>query len=149
MMIMMKQFLAFLLIVTLSGSCFAACDFTSAGKSDNGIPLHTGQSLHGIMLSDESVNLLVEQCTRNMQLTPEALLTNSTQINVSAEGILDETEIKVYLFLAEETEDCIAEAVLSSAKNSVVFTNLSSAEAYIVGVTAEDKDASVSILITD
>ena len=101
------------------------------------------------MLSDESVNLLVEQGTRNMQLTPEALLTNSTQINVSAEGILDETEIKVYLFLAEETEDCIAEAVLSSAKNSVVFTNLSSAEAYIVGVTSEDKDASVSILITD
>lgn len=137
------------MIVTLSCSCFAACDFASAGKSDKGIPLHTGQSLHGIMLSDESVNLLVEQGTRNMQLTPEALLTNSTQINVSAEGILDETEIKVYLFLAEETEDCIAEAVLSSAKNSVVFTNLSSAEAYIVGVTSEDKDASVSILITD
>ena len=101
------------------------------------------------MLSDESENLLVEQGTKNMQLTPEVLRTNSTQISVSAEGVLGETEIKVYLFLAEETEDCIAEAVLSSEKNSVVFTNLTSAEAYMIGVTSEDEDASVSILITD
>lgn len=108
-----------------------------------------GFELPGIALKSETVCLEIDPTNSDIQLTEDSVLTNTTQITVSAEKITGDTKISLFLYNADSMDTPILYATLTSKDKSVDFTNLTSACAYKVGATIEGTDEKVTLIITD
>ena len=145
----MKRVIVLLLVIVMLCVLISACATVSKIGEDFSPVEQNEQKIAGISLGNDPVVILVDSETDEMHFSQDALITNTTQITVSAETIPEKADIEVYLFFTEDTEQYIAAASLSGDNVSVEFTNLTSAESYIVGVKGIKACDSIRVTITD
>lgn len=102
-----------------------------------------------ITLKNETVYLEIDPTNSDIQLTEDSVLTNTTQISVSAEKITGDTKISLFLYNADSMDTPILYATLTAKDKSVNFTGLTSRFAYKIGATIEGTTEGITLEITD
>lgn len=106
-------------------------------------------NVSGTELSEGSITFEVNAQIDEIQMTDISILTNTTEITISVEDIMDGVVILLFLYKAESPVNPILYATLTDENTSVDFTNLTSACAYKVGAEIKNADQSVTLTITD
>ncbi len=98
----------------------------------------TGSPLDAIHeLKNGALEFVVEPELDTVQMTLDTFKTNTTQIIVTTEDKLADSEVSVFLYsIINSGEQLIGTSILSSEENhgKVMFTNLTSASKYKIGV---------------
>lgn len=103
----------------------------------------------GVKLSNGSVELTLDPDIDGIQGGEDFLITNTKQIAVSTEAVLDTKVIDVFLYSAESKDEPIAYAKISSKTKKIVFANLTSSAAYKVAASVNDTNDAIVLIITD
>lgn len=113
----------------------------------------TGTSLDAVHeLKNGALEFVVEPELDTVQMTLDTFKTNTTQIIVTTEDKLADSEVSVLLYsIVDGEEQFIGTSTLSSEENhgKIIFSNLTSASKYKIGVSARNLAESVTIIIAE
>lgn len=113
----------------------------------------TGTPLDAVHeLKNGALEFVVEPELDTVQMTLDTFKTNTTQIIVTTEDELTDSELSVFLYsIADGEEQLIGTSTLSSEENhgKILFSNLTSASKYKIGVSARNLAESVTIIIDE
>lgn len=113
----------------------------------------TGSPLDAIHeLKNGALEFVVEPELDTVQMTLDTFKTNTTQIIVTTEDELADSEVSVLLYsIVDGEEQFIGTSTLSSEENhgKIIFSNLTSASKYKIGVSARNLAESVTIIIAE
>lgn len=102
----------------------------------------------GTALSIGDISLELSATNTNIQMIENAVWTNTKKIAVSAE-ISGDTQVEVFLYNVEDTDNFIQTIILSKNKSEGDFTNLTSAADYVIGATLKNTGEDVILNISD
>ncbi len=143
----MKKILALLLtLICVVG--LASCN-TTISNTDKSSKADNNPNVSGMELADEIVELEINPDVDSPQITENNLITNTTQITVTADSVKDDEEILLYLYNADDLDNPINYATLTEKNKSVDFTNLTSSCEYRIGATLKNSSKTVTLKITD
>lgn len=114
---------------------------------ENGTPV---DAVHE--LKNGALEFVVEPELDTVQMTLDTFKTNTTQIIVTTEDKLADSEVSVLLYsIVDGEEQFIGTSTLSSEENhgKIIFSNLTSACKYKIGVSARNLAESVTIIISE
>lgn len=114
---------------------------------ETGTPLDTVHEL-----KNGALKFTVEPELDTVQMTLDTFKTNTTQIIVTTEDKLADSEVSVLLYSIVDGEELfIGTSALSSEENhgKIIFSNLTSASKYKIGVSARNLSESVTIIIAE
>ena len=106
-------------------------------------------TISGIKLSDGPVELMLDQTVDGTSLTGDALITNTTEINISIPGLNKTEYVEVCLHDSEHMDVIVATARLSDNKCNFTFSHLKSTVGYRISVESINLLESKSLKITD
>lgn len=113
----------------------------------------TGSPLDAIHeLKNGALEFVVEPGLDTVQMTLDTFKTNTTQIIVTTEDKLADSEVSILLYsIVDGEEQFIGTSTLSSEENhgKIIFSNLTSASKYKIGVSARNLAESVTIIIAE
>ena len=140
---MIALVLALVCVLGLVGCNTTQNDIDKVSEAEN------STNVSGNKLSEGSVTFEVNPKIEGAQIADISIRTNTTMIRVTAANIAGDTEIPLFLYDAENSDNPIMYATLTAKDNSVDFTNLTSACAYKVGAEIKNSNQSVTLTITD
>ena len=135
--------LALVCVLGLVGCNTTQNDIDKVSEAEN------SSNVSGNKLSEGAVTFEVNPKIEGAQIADISIQTNTTMIRVTAANIAGDTEIPLFLYDAENSDNPIMYATLTAKDNSVDFTNLTSACAYKIGAEIKNSDQSVTLTITD
>ena len=138
-----------LLTAALLLFCLAACSKLETNDKDICNISENSPHLGGIELFNNAMELEINTTTKDITLTPDSIRTNSTKITVTADNISSDSEIEVFLYLSDDIDHYIATTILTNAKKTVDFTNLTSSEEYKIGAAIKNASETTLLKITD
>ena len=143
----MKKMFPFIIalacVLSLAGCYITQNDIDKASEAEN------TPNVSGHKLSEKSITFEVNPKIEGAQIADISIQTSTTIISVIAENIAGDTEIPLFLYNAEDSNNPILYATLTAQDDSVDFTNLTSACVYKVGAEIKNSDQSVTLKITD
>ncbi len=143
----MKKIISMLLSLML---VLGLCACTQSDNEDKHLNrVDNGGTPSGVALKEQSVELEISPDSEGVQLSEEAILTNTKKITVTVSNISGDTEITCYLYASDNLEVAIGEVVLSADKKTADFENLTSSVSYKIGAEVSNSSDTVKLEITD
>lgn len=147
-----RKVLSVFFIFLISISAFSGCSQSGTRDSskydkDNTLQAEDENFVSGVVLSEDDIEFELSPLRGDVQITQQAVITNTKQIVVSVDRIQNGTEIELFLYTDESSDDPVGYAVLSEGKEEAAFVNLTSHTAYKVGAI-NNTSSSVTLKIS-